>query len=94
MSQPPDASVSTIIQEDNHSAYFTWLWRRPNEMRLQSSLHHAQHVLSTQNVLIMHRVEIITKDFVLMGEPSREAGWWRAQEQAKGLSLRRSKPVI
>lgn len=61
---------------------------------LYSSLHGARHVLSTQNVLIMLRAEIITEDFVLMGEASREADWWCAREQAKGLSLGRFKPVI
>lgn len=59
-----------------------------------SSLHGARHVLSTQNVLIMLRVEIITGDFVLMGETSREADWRCAREQAKGPSLGRFKPVI
>jgi hypothetical protein len=42
----------------------------------------------------MLRVEIITGDFVLMGETSREADWRCAREQAKGPSLGRFKPVI
>lgn len=43
MRHRPDASVSTIIQEDNNSAYFTQLRRRPDEMPFTPCLARAKH---------------------------------------------------
>lgn len=62
---------------------------------LQSPLRHARRVLSTQNVLIMNGGRDNNQRFSFNGRNWQGGREWRcAEEQAKGLNLRRSKPVI